>query len=314
MIFVSGESDGRSAALAQMDLQASVPDFKVLVARPAPINFAPVGKLISEIIGGPIVKYNFADLTAKMNQSKEGPPGETVPTFLKAIAPSIQAFAMANISYLSYFKEVLQQLALIDFNPKTFLNPSPNVAAVQAPVDPNQVERVLDLNSLLGFDPVQIDRTMGVCSVPLYEFTDCDAELFHSGKDVDGIRETLKRLQVFQYFFPAADQLALGLIDSAKERISTVNQQLAMAPEIGHPFGESEIVDRDVKHFEIVDALKDRDMIVEGEIEMELTKTGQSLRTKVKFSPREGLVGMLLRRFKFNVELDVNKWLSGKKD
>ena len=47
---ISGESDARSAALAQGDIQAAMPSVKVVMARPLAINLGQLAKVISEVL------------------------------------------------------------------------------------------------------------------------------------------------------------------------------------------------------------------------------------------------------------------------
>src|SRR3982751_662831 len=51
LVMISGEADGRSAALAQADIQAAMPDVRVVMARPAPINLGAAAKIIGEVLG-----------------------------------------------------------------------------------------------------------------------------------------------------------------------------------------------------------------------------------------------------------------------
>ena len=50
VIMISGESDARSAALAQGDIQAAMPSVKVVMARPLAINLGQLAKVISEVL------------------------------------------------------------------------------------------------------------------------------------------------------------------------------------------------------------------------------------------------------------------------
>ena len=51
VVMISGESDARSAALAQGDIQAAMPSVRVVMARPLAINLGQVAKIISEVLG-----------------------------------------------------------------------------------------------------------------------------------------------------------------------------------------------------------------------------------------------------------------------
>jgi hypothetical protein len=54
---------------------------------------------------------------------------------------------------------------------------------------------------------------------------------------------------------------------------------------------------------EVIDALHDRGLIVEGEIGLELATEGRQIRSSIKFKPREGLVSKIINRFSISVDL-----------
>jgi len=54
---------------------------------------------------------------------------------------------------------------------------------------------------------------------------------------------------------------------------------------------------------EVIDALQDRGLVVEGEIGLEIAPEGRSIRTSLKFKPREGIVSKVINRFSLNIDL-----------
>jgi hypothetical protein len=144
--------------------------------------------------------------------------------------------------------------------------------------------------------------------MPLYEFLGDDWELIASGVDHDAIRERLSRAGVLQYFFPPMDQTALGFVDWGLANPEKLKEQLPLAPRLGHPFEGAELVSPDVGIEEIIDALQDRGLIVEGEAGLETSTEGNKLRLDVKFRPREGLLSKLINRTNLQVNLDTKHW------
>lgn len=53
LVVVSAEADARSAALAQADIQAALPDIRVVVARPVAFDMAQLAEGMSAVFGAP---------------------------------------------------------------------------------------------------------------------------------------------------------------------------------------------------------------------------------------------------------------------
>ncbi len=122
-------------------------------------------------------------------------------------------------------------------------------------------------------------------------------------------RELLGEHDVLQYFFPAPDQLALGIIERASASPTDIVDQIALAPSLGHPLGEMELVARGTSLPEIMDALKERGFVVDGEIAQELTAEGESRRASVRFTPKEGVISKLINRV--SITIDISTWFFG---
>src|SRR5262249_30071310 len=96
---------------------------------------------------------------------------------------------------------------------------------------------------------------------------------------------------------------ALGLIDRAPTRPDELVERIRTAPALGHPLGSMELVAPQTQLTDVLDALKDRGLIVEGEVEQELTPDGESRRATVRFSPKEGVLSKVLNRVTVSVDL-----------
>jgi hypothetical protein len=147
------------------------------------------------------------------------------------------------------------------------------------------------------------DALVGICGIPVHEFTETDAELVTKGEDLDGIRNLLKRLDTLQYFFPPPDQLALGLIDRAAPTADLLVAQLESSIERGHPFGQNELVPASGSLTALIDILQDRGYVIEGERTLEVTDAGKNIRETIKFKPRESLISKIINQFSLKIDL-----------
>jgi hypothetical protein len=163
------------------------------------------------------------------------------------------------------------------------------------------------LTDLLSLDSMDADRRYGVCPIPLYELTERDWEMFLSATAIEDIRERLKELDIYQYFFPAPDQIALGLADRTRTSTrNTITSAIQLASEIGHPLGAPELVSGPLVVTDIVERLQQSNLLVEGELGLEMTETGITARATVKFRPREGVLSKLLQRVTLNANVSVS--------
>src|SRR5262249_33668853 len=145
----------------------------------------------------------------------------------------------------------------------------------------------------------------GVCPVPLFEFNETEVELLSSGANLDDVRAALSRHQIAQYFFPAPDQTALGLIDRGVSDAKQVAEIVSGAPALGHPLGPSELGTMRNDLLNLVEALEHVGYVSEGEFSVTITEPGKEVRADVKYRPRESLISKLLNRM--NINLDIRK-------
>jgi hypothetical protein len=147
------------------------------------------------------------------------------------------------------------------------------------------------------------DIAVGICPLPLYEFTSAELECLRLGSDTDRILATLVHRGIAQFFDPPIDQLVLGLVDREIHNPLDISSVIASAPTAGHPVAAPEIVDAKTSLSEILEALSDKKLISEGEVSFELTPAGRSLRSTVRFKPRESVLSKLLNRFSVSLNL-----------
>lgn len=163
----------------------------------------------------------------------------------------------------------------------------------------------IDLSRLYEFDSSSVDRAYGVCPLPLYQFTENDWELFLRGRRIEELREKLKSLNIYQYFYPAPDQLALGIAERGIAKREEITEIVRSAPSEGHPFGPMELLPTSSNIKDIVEQLVESSFVNEIDHVVKVTSDGAMTRTKIKSTPRESAVSKLINRFKFNVRLST---------
>lgn len=300
VVVISGESDARSAALAHGDIQAALPSLKVMMARPVVVNLGEAARILSEVLGRVSVGQEELDWLSENQddvQAKVKEFGDHL--FERAKRFTVEPFSLATVNFIAAWKEIVQQLALIEIDVPPQQADLPTGSELKARMP------TFHLTKLIALDPAETDRLLGVCSIPLYEFDTQAAEVLHSGRDVDAAREILRRHHILQYFFPSADQLTLGLAERVSTSPTEIVDKLVRTPEAGHPFGQLEIVDAAVKLPDMIAALQERGLLVEGEAGVEITDTGRSIRAHVRFKPREGLLARLANVLSVKIELSL---------
>jgi hypothetical protein len=211
---------------------------------------------------------------------------------------AFKGLSHAKLNPLAAWQDVILQLShleLADCAIETQLN-APDKTAASA-------TQIIKLGNLVALDPAEVDRRVGLCSVPLYELSDAEAEAFQRNEDIGQIQEALKRINVFQYFYPPSDQLALALVDSNVAAPSAILENLQFSSDIGHPLAEPELLSRGTPTGELLYALEEKGYCVEGEFGLELTDKGRVTRATLRFKPREGFLAKLSRLFSIKLDL-----------
>lgn len=292
-IIVSGDPDARTAALAQSDIQAAMPSSNIVMARPVALNLQSIALSAVSQLGSPRLPLSIIEL---LNQPETKERGEKLIRDLlqDTMERTGRPFKYVPLNTLSFWKELIQQFSLIQFEGFSQKDGQPDIMRTA----------VVIFERLLLYDPVATDRSGGVCAVPLYDLNEVDFETLARG-DADFTRACLVRHGVFQYFFPPADQIALAAIDRGEaSTAAAISRHVQLAPDLGHPLAPNELVDPKAHVTDLLNALKDRKMVVEGSMSIEVSPAGRSVRSEVKFRPREGVMEKLARVF--SIKLDMN--------
>jgi hypothetical protein len=288
LVVISGESDARSAALAQADIQAEMRGARVVLARAAPINLGVVAEQFARIVGGNVLTREHVAALAEAQKSGDEVSQKAFNEFAELIKPAIAGYEIATVDWLGFFKEVVHQLSLL------------------AIVYDSDEFTGFDVSGLVALDPVEVDRRVGVCSIPLYDFDREDTELFRGSTDIEAARDVLRRRGILQYFFPPPDHLALGLIEAApRSHVRDPLRIVGAAPDAGHPLGPNELVPQDVLFSDLLSVMKEQGLVVEAEACQELSEHGRTTRISVKGQPREGIISKLVNRFSVSVDLNL---------
>lgn len=282
LLVVSRERESRHAAMLFADVQAAMTPYKVVIVRPIAVN---VGHIARQLV------IDKVDLTAQ--------PARPFGRIFSHIQSEVisQSFRAANYIETMVFDSLGETFSQMDIS--ELLEKAESTK--HEPGVPTDLD--FGMEKWLKVDPLHQDREAGVCSFPLYDFSNGELESVVSSRDSAEIRDLLGRHEVLQYFFPAPDQLALGLIDRrASNRSVDVIAGVRTAPDLGHPFGSMELIDDKTPLTSMIDALKERKLIVEGEIGYEVAEAGKVTRSRISFKPREGIVSKLLNQ----IELKIN--------
>ena len=160
-------------------------------------------------------------------------------------------------------------------------------------------------------DATKRDRQLGLCAVPLDCFTPAELSLFQDdGADFGEAQDVLRRRQILQFFFPAPDHLALALIDRNEVRgIPQLIDHLVKTPDLGHPFGPTEIMPAQHSFTDLINELRRRNLVADSAQGFAITEEGRAVRRGVERTPREALVSKILNRLSANLNFK-SSWLS----
>ncbi len=120
--------------------------------------------------------------------------------------------------------------------------------------------------------------------------------------NTDQLVDVLQGLDIYQYFFPPPDALALAVVEQGISKPSIVSDSVELAPKLGHFYGALEHANTFQGSIpELLDELGALGYVAEGDHGIEITPEGRTVRTSIKFRPREGLVAKILGRMHFNL-------------
>lgn len=266
MVVISMEHDARGTALAQSDLQMAFPKVHVIVARPV---FVSVSAILSP--------DDIINLSRSLIEERLLTHYKDTAARAETILPEDKTTNSWIKMHFAHFDDLLLETTL-------------------ANGEDLGEGHIQELKAAAEEDPIAKDRELGVCGIPIYGFSAEEFSDLMETDHVDFVRETLRRKNILQYFFPPPDQLALGLVDRfrPKNRAHLIDLTKS-APAMGHPFGQPEIVQASSPQ-QVIDELLDRGLAVEGELTIDIGPDGQSLRSTVRFKPREGLLSKIINR------------------
>lgn len=289
IVIVQDEQDARILTMVQADLQAKIKGYNVLMVRPVTVNLSMAFGAIALALGS--YKLTRDDIKGLSNNEGDSQKlieenKERFADLIKVVSPQIEIIQKTKLSAVPIIKEVVQQLSHI----KILQN--------------LESDDVLDFGELMTFNPVIYDTALGICPIPLYEFTVDETESFINYKELDQNIAILQKHSIHQFFYPPADSLALGFIESEKYTPQELIKNLSKVPDLGHPFGKNELTEVD-KFNELIDALKDKGLVVEGEFSIiDITEKGIEKRMEVKYKPRESIFKRLSNVFSIKVEIN----------
>jgi hypothetical protein len=295
LVLVSSESSARVAALMQVDVQTAMPEFRVVVARPIIFDLGVLARQLfstdeSALVDGRALKAVLENATLEKQRN------EFIIEKLQPFIPQVQR-ALANVTLpaISQIVDVVQQAANLDWKGM--------IGAVQGN------ESVIDFTQLRRLDNLAIDRENGICPLPLYEFDEPLWQLLSGGEHPDDVRKFLKDAGIYQFFFPPPDQLALGIVDRGLKNEKAIIEAVKTAPNLGHPFGETELVGPASSIPLLLQELRDVGYVAEGEHGVEITPSGVTTRSSIKFRPRESLVQKLMTRLSLNLSVSPKDFM-----
>ncbi|MDR3466805.1 MAG: hypothetical protein P4M07_12750 [Xanthobacteraceae bacterium] len=296
IIIFSAEPSPRIAALMQIDVQITIEDARVVVARPVIFDLSEITRRFVANFGtiAPTVAQIVDDFQPKTKNKKRA-EAHTQRFFSTKVGPALKPLfetaAKVRLPFVNQTMDVIGQLSTLDW--PAHLRESPDLAGF--------INLFL---STVSLDSAEVDRKLGVCPIPMYEFSEQDYELLLSGNRIDEVRERLKALGIYQYFFPPADHLLLGLADNDIKLQGSLVRAAEEAPRYGHPIAPSEIFRDAATLGEVLEELKGRGYIAEGEIEEVITEEGKKIRQNLKIRPSESLFSKLSKLI--NVKVDIS--------
>ena len=283
VVIFSAEPSPRIAALMQSDVQATLPDAKVLVARPVIFDLSEIARRVVE-------RVDIQSLTTLLTNAEEKKE-ELGRTIGPAIKPLFDTAAKVRLPFAVQVMDIVEQITNMDWQ-----------STLQAPSLANFLGTALSMTTI---DSAAADRVLGICPIPLYDFSEADYELLLSGEDIDELRARLKVLDIYQYFFPAPDQLLLGLADKQVTKDGSLVLAAEQAPSHGHPLGDPELLEHPTSLRETLEELKGIGYVAEAEVGIEITEKGRAVRQTIKARPRESLLNKISKIVSVKVDVSL---------
>jgi hypothetical protein len=294
VVIFSAEPSSRIAALMQADVQATLPGAHVLVARPVIFDLSEIARRVVEKSGDFDIQA-IAAFFKQSNPRKAKRAQKSTNEMIEAkigpvIKPLVETASKVRLPFSVQVMDIVEQVTNLNWQ-STFL------------AAPSMEGFLGTLLSVTTLDSAAADRRLGICPIPLYDFSEADYELLLSGKSIEEVQARLKALGIYQYFFPAPDQLLLGLADNNVTEDGSVVLAAEEAPTHGHPFGTPELFQDKATLLETLEELKGAGYMADAEIGLEITEKGRAVRQNIKIRPREGLISKISKIISVKVDL-----------
>jgi hypothetical protein len=299
IIVISSEQDARVAALVQSDIQALHENYGVILARPIIFDLGAISRQIISVI--PPISFTMNQLSGYMEYLSKLTSEEKAAlidgyggNLLKSLLLALQ-----NVS-LPPLPQVMGAIGQVSRLP---------LGQLMKNIGDKDADIAFAVRGLAEIDNLENDRKYGVCPIPLYELSNDDWELFLSGSDADSIAQRLLDLDIYQYFFPSPDHVALGLVDRGIASEQALVEAVSHVPALGHPFGNFEILKSPSALPKLLQDLKSSGYVAEGEMGIEISAQGQNVRSIVKFRPRESILSKILNRISFGFSVNPKDFI-----
>ncbi|MBB4053546.1 hypothetical protein GGR20_003208 [Devosia subaequoris] len=285
------------AALTQVDVQAAMPDMRILVARPILLDLGVLSRQLVEKIGSN--QFHVGKAIAAIDRFSKLPKSKQDKILTSAVGVGFDrlkvAFEHVSLPMLAQFVTVLQQAANFDWE-----------SAITAAAEKNP-NAIISLAGLTAIDNMALDRKNGICPIPLYELDEAEWRTLSTSKDVGEVKERLERMGVYQYFFPPEDDLALGFIDKGLSGAAALQNAVTKTQELGHQIAAPTLTTAAGDVRETVEQLQELGYVVEGEFGYEVSASGETRRANFKIRPQESLFSKILGRVSVGVTFDPTK-------
>lgn len=292
VVIFSAEPSPRIAALMQTDVQATLPDVHVLVARPVIFDLSEIARRVAKQTDIHALATLLTQMSTKQKKRAQQSANDLFSAKLgPAIKPLFDTATKVRLPFSVQVLDIVEQIANVDWT-STFLK------------TPTTETFLSTLLSMTAIDSAAADRRLGVCPIPLYDFSEADYELLLSGKDIDELQARLKALGIYQYFFPAPDQLLLGLADNRVTEDGSLVLAAEEAPTHGHLLGAPELFQDNATLLETLEELKGAGYVADAEFGVEITDKGRAVRQNIKIRPRESLISKIAKII--SVKLDIS--------
>jgi hypothetical protein len=291
---------GRDAALVQSDIQHANPDWHVIVARPVGIGIHQLAAGLSEYFGTNDLRL------IHMLRHKDDVEGffEGFMNHMKETNRAV--LADAPIGWLAYVQQGLRQLHDLR---TAWIEPTNPIEAGE-----HGILRTggIDLSIAMKISPTGEDLLYGVCPVDLVGISkEEQSTLFHGGH-VDDVRAALAKHGIYDYYFPPRDHTVLSIMDRAPTLpTARLREATVVAEKVGHPPSQNALVPSSSSFDEMLDLMKQHNLVIEGTLSVELTADGKAVRNEIKYKPREGFVSKLLNKLEATTIGDILKAIAG---